>query len=91
MDADNYTRSIPLNCPTCGSTQFCGANEEASALVTCASCGRTLTSDELLRENSENIAEHVEEVKVQVVKDVSKQLQDSLKKAFKGSKNIRIK
>jgi hypothetical protein len=50
-----------------------------------------LTRDELLRENSENIAVNVEEVKAQVLKDISKQLQDSLKKAFKGSKNIRIK
>lgn len=91
MDADKYNRTIQMQCPTCGSTQFSGAEDESSELVTCASCGRTLTRDELLRENSENIAENVEEVKPQVVKDISKQLQDSLNKAFKGSKNIRIK
>ena len=91
MDAEKYNRAIEMHCPTCGSTQFGGAEDESSELVTCASCGRTLTHDELLRENSENIAENVEEVKAQVEKGITKQLQDSLKKAFKGSKNIRIK
>jgi uncharacterized Zn finger protein len=91
MDAEKYNRNISMNCPTCGSTQFSGAEDDSGELVTCASCGRVLTRDELLRENSENIAVNVEEVKAQVLKDISKQLQDSLKKAFKGSKNIRIK
>lgn len=91
MDADKYNRTIQMLCPTCGSTQFSDSEKESSNLVKCASCDRTLTRDELLRENSKNIAEHVEEVKAQVAKDISKQLQDSLQKAFKGSKSIRIK
>ncbi|MBS3949173.1 MAG: hypothetical protein KGZ53_00680 [Peptococcaceae bacterium] len=90
MDADKYSRTIQMHCPTCGSTQFSAAEDEFE-LVTCSSCGRALTRDELVRENSENIAENVKEMKAQIVKDISKQLQDSLKKAFKGSKNIRIK
>ncbi|MDH1291364.1 hypothetical protein N5C43_08840 [Comamonas terrigena] len=91
MDADKYLRTIQMLCPTCGSNQFSAVENESSDLVTCASCGRILTRDELLRENSENIAEHVEEVKAQVAKDISKQLHDSLRKAFKGNKSIRVK
>lgn len=91
MGADKYNRTIQMHCPTCGSTQFSGAEDESSKLFICSSCDRSLTRDELLRENSENIAENIEAVKAQVVKDITKQLQDSLKKAFKGSKTIRIK
>jgi hypothetical protein len=66
--------------------------EESDAdLLTCASCDLKLTRDELLRENSENIAEHLDEIKALVKKDITEHLQDSLKKAFKGNKNIRLK
>lgn len=91
MNANKYGRTIAMNCPTCGGTQFSVTEDDARELVTCASCGRETTKEELLRENSENIEEHVKEVGDQVVKDVSRQLQDSLKKALRGNKNIRIK
>lgn len=90
MNAANYNRSIPLNCPTCGSTEF-GSDHEEASLVTCQSCGKTLTRDELVDENGENIAEHVNEVKAQVLKDVTEELRNTIKKAFKGNKNIRFK
>ncbi len=91
MDAEKYNRSISLQCPTCGSTQFASSDDESSEIVTCASCGRELTRDELLRENSENISEHVKEIESQVVKDVEKELKDTLTKAFEGNKYIQIK
>jgi len=93
MNEEKYQRRISLHCPTCGSTQYefsCGVDETIE-LVKCASCGRELTKDELLRENSENIHEHVREISEQVKEDVAKELRESLKKAFKGNKNFRIK
>ncbi|MNC39633.1 hypothetical protein D3C75_883020 [compost metagenome] len=91
MNSDKYSRSVSMHCPTCGGTSFEGVEESDAGLLTCASCDLQLTRDELLRENSENVAEHLDEIKALVKKDITKQLQDSLKKAFKGSKNIRLK
>ncbi len=45
----------------------------------------------LIHENSENIDEHLSEIKEEVLKDVQDELRKSLKKAFSSSKNIRIK
>ncbi|ELB2805482.1 hypothetical protein QNE69_002075 [Vibrio alginolyticus] len=59
--------------------------------MTCASCDREFNKDELIQENSENIDEHLSELKEEVLKDVQDELRKSLKKAFSGSKNIRIK
>ena len=93
MDAEKYNRDISLMCPTCGCTQFeyHSGVDETIELVKCASCGRKIPKDDLLRENSENISEHVKEVGDQVVQDAAKELKDTLKKAFKGNKNIRFK
>lgn len=90
MDTSKYDRTIGLFCPTCGCSQF-EHNENANEIVKCASCGRELTRDELIHENNENISEHVKEIGQQVVKDVTKEFRESLKKMFAGSKNIRIK
>jgi uncharacterized Zn finger protein (UPF0148 family) len=93
MDAEKYNRNVNLLCPTCGSTHFeyeTGV-EEIIEMVKCASCGRSLTRDELLSENSENIHEHLSEIQQQATKDIAKEVKDALKKAFGGSKNIRIK
>ncbi len=92
MDANKYNRDIVLRCPTCGCDQFQheqGPNE-AIQVVACASCGRKITKDDLLRENSENISEHARELGEEVVKDAAKELKESLKRAFRGNKNIRI-
>lgn len=86
MDADKYRRSVSLSCPTCGSTEF-DIPDDGTQPVTCSRCERTIMRDELVRENSENISAHVEEVKSEIVRD----LKDSLRKAFRGNKNFRIK
>ncbi len=93
MESEKYNRSISLLCPTCGCSDF--SYEEGSCetiqVITCASCEREFNKDELIRENSENIDEHLSEIKDEVVKDVAEELRKSLKKAFSGSKNIRFK
>lgn len=93
MDPEKYNRSVTLLCPTCGSSQFSQSdeNEPDTALVTCASCGRELTKAELIRENTENIDEHVKEIGEQVVEDLQHELKKSLAAAFKGSKFIKVK
>jgi len=93
MNPDKYNRSISLLCPTCGCSEFSYDEgvDETIQVMTCASCGRELNKDELIRENSENIDEHLSEIKKEATKDIADELRKSLKKAFSGSKNIRFK
>lgn len=93
MDTEKYNRSVTLLCPTCGGTQFSPASPDniESELQKCASCGREITRDELIRENSENIDEHMNEIKNEVTKDLANELKKQLSSAFNGSKFITVK
>lgn len=92
MNSDKYSRSVSLLCPTCGSDQFeFEGSEETISSAKCSSCGREFTKDELIEENSENISEHVKEMGEEITKDAAKEMRNSLKKALRGSKNIRFK
>lgn len=92
MNSGKYDRNINMLCPTCGGDQFeTGESaDEATEIVKCASCGRVLTKDELIDENSETIEEHVKEMGAEAVKDLAKEMKESIRKAFRGNKNIRI-
>lgn len=86
MDVSKYNRQVTLLCPTCGGTQF--EHEEGSFEVArCASCQRETTKDELIRENSENISKHVDEMGSELTEELSKELT----RAFSGIKNIKIR
>lgn len=93
MNPEKYNRSIKLLCPTCGCADFSYDEglDEAVQVMTCVSCGRELNRDELIQENSENIGEHLSEIKDAILKDAAEELRESLKKAFSGNKNIRLK
>ena len=93
MVTKKYDRNISLQCPTCGCTEFEFEEsvETDTNPVKCARCGRELKKDELIRENSENISEHVKEIGDEVVKDFGKKLKENLRKAFRGNKNVRFK
>lgn len=89
INPKKYDRTIRLLCPICGNTEM--EHSEESELIKCIGCGNEITKDSLIEENGESIDIHVDELKAEISKDVEKQLSDMLKKAFKGSKNIRIK
>lgn len=91
MDGGRYDREVSMLCPTCGSDQFSYDDEADEADVTCANCGKTMTREELIRENSENIDLQLVDTGEQITRDVAKELNQSLKKAFRGNKNIRFK
>lgn len=80
--ASKYDRSVALNCPTCGCTQFQVERgvDESVELVKCASCLRELTKDELIKDNDENISTHVNEIKEQLVQDIRKDFKKFLGK-----------
>ena len=74
MDTEKYNRKVGLLCPTCGCTQFEFEEgvDQTIEIAKCASCGRRLTKDELIQENSENISEHIKEIGGQVMNDLAK-------------------
>lgn len=82
MNPEKYNRKIALLCPTCGCDQFAHEQEidETIEVVKCASCGRELTKDDLIQENSENLSAHVDEVKKEVLQDIRKQFTNIFKK-----------
>jgi Zn ribbon nucleic-acid-binding protein len=93
MESQKYERNISLLCPTCGNTQFKIEKgvDETIEIVKCASCGREITKDELIQANSENVFEHKQEMGSQVIEDAAKDMKESLKRIFRGNKNIEIK
>jgi len=93
VDTEKYNRSITLFCPTCGGTQFLPVIPEniESELQRCACCSREITCDELIRENSENIDEHVKEIGKEVTNELALELKKQLASAFKGSIFIQVK
>ena len=93
MDPDKYSRQVGLVCPTCGSDRFKTKDdtEETMAIIKCISCDREFTKDELIRENGENINEHISEIGRQATKDAAEELKKSLREAFRGNRDIIIK
>jgi len=91
MDAEKYSRSVTLQCPTCGGTDFKHDNEDDSGPVTCTSCNRITSREELMNENGANIEASLDEMKKEVVKDMRAEFSTVLKKAVGNSKFIKIK
>ncbi|HEJ3169730.1 hypothetical protein JQ488_18775 [Pseudomonas aeruginosa] len=60
-------------------------------MFTCGNCGLQISKDDLIRANDENVQAHAKEIGQAVVKDLQKELHESLKRAFRGSKNIKIR
>jgi hypothetical protein len=93
VDTEKYNRVLTLLCPTCGGTQFSPLSPDniECELQQCVSCGREITRDELIRENSENIDEHVKEIGKEISSDLALELKEQLASAFKGSKFMKVK
>jgi len=84
MNMDKYNREVSLLCPTCGCADFsCREGvEESIEMMMCASCNRIFTKDELIRENGENIDEHLSEIKKELTEDIVDEFSRSLKKSI---------
>lgn len=89
LNPEKYNRKITLLCPICGNSEM--EHVEESEMVKCTDCGNETSKDEFIQENGQNIDAQIDEIKKELSKDTRKQLNDIFKKAFKGSKNIRIK
>ena len=87
----NYSFSVTLRCPVCGSTDI--DLTEDKTYGKCNACNKEFPRgyDELVELNQAIINAAVEEKKEEIYKDLEKDLHERLKKAFKGSKSIKIK
>jgi len=78
---------INLKCSVCGNDQFSAVDETVEelldapddTLVKCSDCGREVTKEEFIKENSHIIEANVEDFKADFIKEFEK----DLKKAFK--------
>lgn len=92
MDLEEYHRSVSLLCASCGNDQFeYDDADEDVVQMTCASCNRPYTKDELMAENAANIDGHLEDMKSDLGKALQDDLRNHLRKALRGSKSIKIR
>jgi len=76
---DDYSRSVSMQCGTCGGTQF--EFDEAGGPIRCTGCDRVYaTKDELIAENGARIEGEVEDMKSDILGDVRKDLSNMFKK-----------
>jgi uncharacterized Zn finger protein (UPF0148 family) len=87
MDDHKHSRSLSMICSTCGGSQFEHDPEDADGPARCAGCDRVFGREELIRENQARIDETVDEVKAEIVRDLHQTFRD----AFKGSKHFKLK
>ncbi len=88
----NHQRTISLQCPTCGGTDFeNGAIDDPTALLECTTCHRTSTREQLIQDNAENIEIQKRELAQQAIGNLKNDFEKKIRDAFRGSKFIKIK
>ena len=87
----DHKRSIKLQCPTCGGTDFENSeSEDSTSIIECATCHRKTTRDELIEDNAEHIEVQKEEFAKEIVGDLKKDFEKKLRDIFSGNKYIKI-
>lgn len=79
--------SICLRCHVCGNDQFSVVDESienlleapGDTLIKCSDCGRVVTKEQIIEENSYIIDANLEDFK----RNISKEIEKELKRAFK--------
>lgn len=84
----NLDRNVSILCPVCGNDQFESLNPEWNDFsdapddikFRCSDCGKVMSKEDLLSENSEKIEVAIDELKNDAVKEIEKELKKALKK-----------
>ena len=89
---NNYDKQIKLRCAVCGSDSHFEFNEDKS-YVKCTKCSKEYFGgyDELLEYNKEHIDDNIQAIKNEISDDLKQDINDMLKNAFRGDKNIKFK
>ena len=87
----DYNKTFNLRCISCGDMDF-ESNTDKS-WIKCNRCGKVYNGgyDELVELNQENIDNEIKKTGTDIIKDVKKDFEKKLKKAFKNNKNIKFK
>lgn len=85
-------RQIVLRCVVCGSDCDFEYNDDKS-YIKCKKCNREYFGgyDELVKLNEEHIQEEINDFKIDLKENIENHLSDSLRKALKGNKYIKLK
>lgn len=82
---------IKAICPNCGSSDHLDYSDDRTS-VTCTFCGKTYPGgEEEIKEKMLEMPEVQEQLRNAAAKEAEKQIQQELKKALKGMKEIKIK
>lgn len=78
----NYSKEIPLICPTCGGSGTFETDEQ-TGVITCKKCNRIFYGgyDELVELNQQRIGDEVDATTKEIRKDLNKDLIKMFKKA----------
>ncbi|MBN2394936.1 MAG: hypothetical protein JXC36_00550 [Candidatus Atribacteria bacterium] len=87
----SYDKKVTMRCPTCGDSHF--EYNEDKTWIKCIRCGREFKNgaDELIEFNQSIINTEQDETKLEVLKDLKKDLSNSIKKSLKGNKYLKFK
>lgn len=88
----NFQRTLSLQCPGCGATDFeNGESQDPAAILECTSCHRTSTREHLIEDNAEFIEIQKQELVREATNELQKDLKRTLQDAFRGTKYIKFK
>lgn len=78
----DYSKEIPLICPTCGGSGTF-ETDELTGIVTCKKCNRVFYGgyDELVELNQRRIGDELDLTKQEIAKDINKDIVKMFKKA----------
>jgi len=91
MDMNKFNRTVQLLCPSCGCSQFIQETINNSKKITCASCGKTMTEDELKEKNGDAIHLNIHEMAHEARDYVEDELKKTLQKSFSNLKHIKFR
>ncbi|WP_181005381.1 MULTISPECIES: ECs_2282 family putative zinc-binding protein [Clostridium] len=74
--------NIKLRCSVCGNDQFTALDESVKDIneaeddieIKCSDCGRIITKEQLIEENSSLINDNIEDFKDEVIKELDKEI-----------------
>lgn len=77
----DYSKTIKLQCTTCGAEDFFEINEQ-SGVITCTKCNRVYNGgyDEIVELNEKRIDDELELTKEEITKDFNKEIEKMFKK-----------
>ena len=89
MKPFSLQREIQLICPSCGCSEL-HELESDNDIITCASCGRVMSREELKDGNSESISATIDEMTQEVTDYAETEVKKMLEKSFSKLGNMKI-